>query len=84
MTPEIVKKNEKIKLGMFLSILSVLILMLSLYLVYFYNTEPQRILREDSISFTYIAIALFVSVASAVVGIKAILSTYRNIMSLSN
>ena len=80
MTPEIVKINEKIKVGMFLSILSVLILMLSSYLVYFYNTEPQRVLREDSVSFTYIAIALFISVIAFVVGFKSILNTYRSIM----
>jgi hypothetical protein len=83
MTPEIVKTNEKIKVGMFLSILSILILLLSSYLVYFYNTEPQRVLRGDTVSYTYVAIALFVSVAAAVVAYKAILNTYRRIMSLS-
>ena len=64
MTPEIVKTNEKIKVGMFLSILSILVFLLSSYLVYFYNTEPQRILRGDTVSFTYVAIAFFVLVVA--------------------
>ena len=80
MTSELVKRNEKIKVGMFLSMLSVLLFMLSSYLAYFYNTELQRVLRGDSVSFAYIGIALFLSIASFVVGVKAILSTYRNIM----
>jgi len=82
MTPEIVKKNEKIKVGMFISILSILVFMISSYLVYFYNTEPQRILRGDNVSMVYIVIAFFISVASIIVGLKTILGTYRSIMDL--
>lgn len=84
MTPKIIEKNEKIKIGMFVSILCILIFMLTAYLAYFFNTEQQRVLREDSVSLTYIAIASFITVTSVIVGIKAILSTYRNIMALSN
>ena len=80
MTSELVKRNEKIKVGMFLSMLSVLLFMLSTYLAYFYYTEPQRVLRGDSASFIYIAIAIFFSVTSFVVALKAMLNTYRNIM----
>ncbi len=82
MTPEIVKKNEKIKIGMFISILSILVFMISSYLVYFYNTEPQRVLRGDNISLVYISVAFFISIASFIVGFKTILGTYKSIINL--
>jgi len=59
MKPEIIKTNEKIKIGLFLSIFGILVFMLSSYLVYFYNTYEQRLLRDDNATFLCIAIALF-------------------------
>ena len=82
MKPEAVKINEEIKIGMFLSIFGILVFMLSSYLAYFYNTDPQRLLREDSVSFVYVSIALVFSVLSFLIGIKSILKTYKIISNL--
>ncbi len=82
MKPEIIKKNEEIKIGMFLSILGILVFMLSAYLAYFYSTESQRLLREDSTSLAYILSAFVVAVFSLFIGVKSILNTYRIISNL--
>ena len=82
MKPEVVKKNEEIKIGMFLSILGILVFMLSAYLAYFYNTDAQRLLREDDVSWIYVLGSAFVAVLSFLIGIKSILTTYKIISNL--
>lgn len=82
MSSEIAKRNEKIKVGMFLSMLCIFLFIISTFLAYFYNTEPQRLIRGDTTSVIYIIIAMFFSVASLVIGLKAMKSAYRNIMGI--
>jgi len=82
MKPEIIKKNEQIKTSMFFSIFGILVFMLSSYLVYFYNTDSQRLLREDSVSFLYVSIAVTFSILSFVIAAKAIFQTYKIISQL--
>ena len=82
MKPEIIKKNEQIKIGLFFSIFGILVFMLSSYLAYFYNTDSQRLLREDDVSFIYVTIAVCFSILSFLISIKAISQTYKIISQL--